>query len=532
MAEEKNTEEKIDFGAYISKYKPYWWILLIGLVFGLGMSLLYLKIKSPLFLTKSMVMVNQDEEESAGAVGGLGALMSSFSLGGGGGVNVEDEMLKISSHTNMKSVINDLHLNHTYWSKPGLFDRKIWYYNDSPVKIEIPNAVLDTITVITLFDIDFSKDGNKISIEVEQGEEGTIYETTTNKMPHIVKTPYGTFTIDTTGYFIKGEELNFKASICNPDVTIEDINERIAITQLSKKANAIQIDLEDVNTTRAQDFINTLVKSYNERGLADKNEQALNTSKFIDERLVQLYNELESAEIKIEDYKRDNQIVDATAEAEFIFRKKETMEAALIEFETKAAVLKMIKDFLLSPKNKYSLVPFTADFPEEPISAYNELILQRINLLTNAKQNNATLKNLTAQIDAMRENVITTIEKQLQSTQIAINDMSREASNSKNRMEGIPKMERELTALYRDQVIKNEIYGYLLQKREENQLKLMRNTPKGKVIDTAHTEVEPVSPNKIVVPALGILFGLGMGIFGANIFDKRRRRKNSQTSIE
>lgn len=519
-----NSSEKIDLTAIWNKYKAFWWVFLISIIGCVGLSLLYLKIKSPLFLTKTMVMVNQDDEESAGAVGGLGALMSSFSIGSASGSNVEDEMMKMSSHTNMTSVIKHLELNKTYWSKPGLFDRKIWYYGNSPLKIEIPDAVLDTISVETIFKLDIPKDGKNISLKVKQGEEGTILKTKFDKFPYIVKTPYGTFTIDTTKYFVKGEKLNFNASICNPNVTIEDINERIAITQVSKKANAILIDLEEVNTDRAQDFLNTLVASYNERGLADKNEQALSTSKFIEERLLQLYTDLEVAETKIEDYKRDNQIVDAMAEAEYTFVRKERIETGMLEMETKAAVLQMIKDFLLSPENKYSLVPFTADFPEDPIIDYNELLLQRMKLESTTSENNAAFKMLTAQVDAMRSNVISTIDKSLQSTRIALADMRREASSAEKRMTGIPRMERELTALYRDQVIKNEIYGYLLQKREENQLKLMRNTPKGKVIDRAYTEIEPVSPNKYVVPVLGLIFGLVGGVVCTHYMISRRKR--------
>lgn len=524
------SSEKIDLTAIWNKYKPFWWVFLISIIGCVGLSLLYLKIKSPMFLTKTMVMVNQDEEESAGAVGGLGALMSSFSIGSGSGSNVEDEMLKMSSHTNMTSVIKHLELNKTYWSKPGLFDRKIWYYGNSPLKVVIPDAVLDTISVTTTFKLDIPKDGKNISLKVKQGKEGTILKTNFDKFPYIVKTPYGTFTIDTTKYFVKGERLNFNASICNPSVTIEDINERIAINQVSKKANAILIDLEDANIDRAQDFLNTLVASYNERGIADKNEQALSTSKFIEERLIQLYKDLEDAETKIEDYKSQNQIVDATAEAEYTFVRKERIEAGMLEMETQAAVLQMIKDFLSSPENKYNLVPFTTDFPEEPITAYNELVLQRLKLESTTKENNVALKSLTTQVDAMRKNVIATIEKQLQSTRIALADMRREASSAEQRMTGIPRMERELTALYRDQVIKNEIYGYLLQKREENQLKLMRNTPKGKVIDVAHTDIKPVSPNKIVVPALGLIFGVGGGFVISNFIESRRNRRNKKST--
>lgn len=511
--------DKIDFGAILANYKRHWWWFAISLVVCLGLTFMYLKIKSPVYLVKSLVMFNQEEEDAGGAVGGLGALMSSFSLGSSGGANVEDEMMKMGSHSNMSAVVSALKLNHTYWSKAGLFDSKVWYYNDSPIEINIPQSVLDTIRTSTEFNIQIPANGGKISVEVEQADE-TIVDTEIETLPYSVKTPYGIFHIDTTSYYNNSEDLNFYAKISGNDGAIEGINKRFNIAQLSKKANGIQIDIEDVHIKRGKDFLNTLVDIYNQRSLADKNEQASSTAQFIEDRLLKLYRELETSETKIENYKRENQIVDAEAEAEYIFKKKETIEASIVELQTKIAVLHMIKEFLESPENKYTLVPFTADFPEDPISAYNELVLQRLNLEATAKGNNSALKNITTQVDAMRGNVISTLEKQIQSANIALADMSKEASSSEHRMSGIPRMERELTELYRDQVIKNEIYGYLLQKREENELKLSRNRPTGKVIDEAYAEVKPISPNKIMVVALGLFAGILIPIGLLSVFGK------------
>lgn len=503
----ENTNDKIDFGAILSKYKRHWWWFAISLVVCLGLTFLYLKIKSPVYLVKSLIMVNQEDDESAGAVGGLGALMSSFSLGSTGGANVEDEMMKMTSHSNMSAVVSTLGLNFNYWSKDGLLNSKTWYYKDSPIEISVNREVLDTITKNTKFKIHIPENGKNISLEVEQADE-TVFDSEIGELPYTVTTPFATFHIDTTRFYKKGEELNFYAAVSGNDAVIEGINRRFNITQLSKKANGIQIDIEEVNIKRGKDILNTLAAIYNQRRLADKNEQATSTAQFIEDRLLKLYRELELSEKEIENYKRDNQIVDAEAEAEYIFKKKEAIETSIVELQTKMAVLKMIKEFLLSDENKYDLVPFTADIPEDPISAYNELVLQRINLETSAKSNNAALRNITNQIDAMRQNVINTIDKQVESTQIALNDMSKEASSSEHRMSGIPRMERELTVLYRDQVIKNEIYGYLLQKREENELKLSRNTPVGKVVDEAYAEIKPISPNKIMVLAAGFFAGI------------------------
>jgi capsular exopolysaccharide synthesis family protein len=131
-------------------------------------------------------------------------------------------------------------------------------------------------------------------------------------------------------------------------------------------------------------------------------------------------------------------------------------------------------------------------------------------LESTTSENNAAFKMLTAQVDAMRSNVISTIDKSLQSTRIALADMRREASSAEKRMTGIPRMERELTALYRDQVIKNEIYGYLLQKREENELSRAFTAYNTRVITSASGSNIPTFPVPKTVWLIGIIFGLAI----------------------
>lgn len=523
-------DDKIDFRAIISTWVRYWWVFLICLAGCLGLAALYLSIKSPTWAVQGSVILNQDEEQKGSLGGSLGSLMQTFSLGGGGSKNVEDELYRMQSHSNLSEVVRRTGINFGYYSKDNFFARKKWYYNDSPIVVSLPEAVVDTVGT-TVIKMNVPADGKNIKVNVKQRGEKVLSKTYPS-FPFMVKTPSGSFYVTTTDKYIKGEAINFVATISAPGVKAEDLNDKILTKMRNKKSNIIQLSIEEVRPDRGSDILQTIIDVYNDRTLSETQEKAQSSVSFIEERLLTLYNDLQDNENKIEDYKRRNQIVDAQAEAEYIFKKKETVEGKIVEVETKISVLKMIIDFLHSDANRYSLIPFTQDIPEDPISAYNEVVLERLKLEANPKGNAAAIKSLSTQLDAMRANLLTTLDRELAAAKIAERDLNRVAGTSKDRMEGIPTMERELLGLYRDQKIQNTIYAFLLQKREEAQMQAMRNVKPGKIVDEAYVGTEPAAPNKPVILIGAFLIGIIVPAFGLYCFMLWKRHELRQREEE
>ncbi len=531
MSEDKKvSNERFDIGRALKILGRHWWWYVVSLAVCLFCSWMYLRVKAPRYRVSSVVMLNQnDEGGSSGTLGALGSLMSSFSLGGSGGVSMDDELIKMKSHTNLVGVIKALGINRSYWDQDGRLGSKINYYNDSPVVAEMPEAVADT-TYQTIRFFLTSKNG-KLHLKGSQGKHKNFIDKDIPSLPYSVKVPTGAVVYfrPTASYDPKAD-MHLNILLEHPTVHFEFLDKELTVDKISKKANAIYLEIDETVPERGEDVLNTVVDLYNERSLATSHAQAQATSDFLENRLIKLYKDLEGSEIEIEKYKQQNNIVDAEAEAEYIFKKKSAVEGELIEAETKAAVLRMVRDFLGQEENRYKLIPFAADMPEKPIQAYNELVLTRIRLESNAKGENTTLSKVTKQIDAMRDNMLVSLDREIASAQIAVNDMNRENNKSLSRMAGMPTMERELRALYRDQLIKNQIYGFLLQKREENQMKLARNMPTAQVLDAAHTKFKPVSPNTVMVYAMGVLFGLAIPTLllisdSRNNWTSRLRRK-------
>lgn len=508
-------EPKIKTGLIFKIFRKNWYWFLISFVIFMLMGYMFIKIKSPLYVVHGTIMFNQNEDEDSRG-GLLGSLMSSFSLAGSTGTNVEDEIYKISSHTALMEMARKLELNKGYLSSPGIFKRKIYYYGDSPIRIDIPDDVLDTISMTTNFVVKLSDGGKKIHIKAKQGTYKTVFNQDVPSLPYNVKTPLGTFTVSTTKYYNPNKDITIKASICSPDAYAFDYAKHLGVDAPSKKSNAAEIQVEDINTKRGKDIVNTLIEIYNDNSITDRRAQSEATLHFLDDRLLKLYQDLDGSESDISAYKQSNNIVNAEVEAEYIFKLKQQTDGTLINLEAESSILQMVKDFLKNDNNKYSLIPMSGNFGSfessdalaASVEAYNELALEHMKIQSNAKSSNATLRQLESQMDALRNNLLSSLDRTISAVNIAIKRMASENSNISSRISSLPQMEQKLTNLYRDQEIKNKVYAYLLQKREETEIKLSHVLPTGKIIDEAYAETEPESPKKFLVYGFVAVLGL------------------------
>ena len=289
----------------------------------------------------------------------------------------------------------------------------------------------------------------------------------------------------------------------------------MSVTISSKKANGISLYLEETNVKRGIDVLNKLVDLYNKRCQLEKDETALNTAKFIDERLAIIYNELSTSEADIEQYKKNNNLVDVEVQARQLLTKKESYEGRAIQYETQRELLKMILNFLNDKNNNSSMIPFNPNMGElvDPISEYNKIVVQRINMSASARPDNVMLKELDNQIASVRENLITSIGEALKSVEASLAASNKERNSALSNINDVPSMEREYRELFRRQTIKNSLYTFLLEKREENALVLAATTPKGKIVDNAYSSVKPIEPKTSIVLFTALLFSIVIPIF-------------------
>lgn len=500
MQSTKNSNtEKIDFSKIYQRYKRYWWLFAASFVCCIFLAGVYLYIKKPIYSLTSTVLVSQEEDGSMGA-----AMMKSIGIGLGG-AKVDDEVLVMNAHSIKTKMISELGINRSYSERKGL--RSVDYYGNSPITVEAANELFDTLSIGITFKIKVSDNGNEIDITAKKGMFTTLAEVSATSFPVTVSTDFGIYLINSTKYYNPEEDINFTAYIVGNDIKAEAFIQTLSIFTVSKKSNGISLYLEETNIERGKDILNKIVELYNIRGENEKNETANNTADFITERLNIVYGELAKSEQKIEDYKNNMEFIDLVTESSYLILQKNRLDNALTEMETNYSILEMLYEFLGNPNNKNSLVPFTSNLSSaESVVQYNELILQRMNLAIDAKSNNLVLKSLDLQIEALRVNLLSTIQKSKDTADIRIRDLRKKQAESNSKLGNIPTQEREFVELNREREIQSALYSFLLEKREENELVLAASTPKGLIIDKAFAFNEPIAPKKALVVLIALFF--------------------------
>ncbi|MCM1291758.1 MAG: Wzz/FepE/Etk N-terminal domain-containing protein [Prevotella sp.] len=525
-------DKKALIGPLLAYLIHYWWaILSVAIIFGV-LGYIYSCIRTNKLESRASIILNDTENDGKGTLSGtgLGSLFSSFNMGGASFRLVEDEVKRIQSRPNLEKVIRMLNLNSVSWSKAGFFKPKIHYYHDEPLIVTLPQQVLDTISATTKFDIKVNEGASDIHVIAQQPLGKEVVNQTYHKFPIKVKTPRGTFTINKSATYNPTEPLHFYNLTYNPKKYCEILYKKLDLASPTKKSNIIYLSIEDVRDDKGCETLNNLITIYNNQTIDIGHEEARAAIDFIDGRMVELYSQLQKSEQNIEDYKKVNKISDPEIDAKYTLEKKGVAESALLEQRTKAGVTQMIIDFLRNDGTKYSMIPFTADSPEAPIQAYNDLVMERMRLEQNAKGNNSTLKGVTAQIDAMRANLISSLERDLSATKIALSDLQRVNSESDARIGKVPAIERKLTELYRNQTIQNQIYAFLLQKREENQLKLSREIPAGRIMEDAYCDDDGGIGGKILA-IIFAFFGACLAIVGLTLIFRFQARRDRLAEI-
>ena len=495
-------EQIVDFGAFVRKYKRYWWLFLLSLIACISLAFAYLKVAKRIYNMKAVVLVAQDDN----GAGAGASLLKSMKLMGQGS-KVDDEMIVFSSQELCTQVIKQLGLNRTYIEDRGWFKPEKDHYNTSPVEVIVPEEMFDTLSAVK-FKIDLDKAG-KANIKASNGKD-VLADVKNVSLPTALKTTYGTFAIKTTDRYKQGKPCHITASLIGNQMLGERLNKRVKVKLATKKSNGINLSIADNNKSRGIDILNKLMELYNERGQHEKDEQAINTAKFIDERLALIYKGLTSSEADIESYKRAHKIVDPELQVKSAIAKQEISDRAIIKLETNKQLLSMVRDFVSNPANKHSYIPFEVDSSAATsgIKAYNNLLAQRQELMHSAKGDNLALKQIDEQLETMHHNVLQGINSSIKGVDVQLNKVRGQANATAGDLGQVPTQEREARELMRQQGIQNTLYTFLLEKREENALVLAATTPKGKIVDHAYAETTPVSPNKMIILAMALLAGL------------------------
>lgn len=524
MAQNKPKSDFIDLKAIMRAYRKRWYWFVISLaVFGC-LGYLSARKSNPEYMVKANIkIIDQD----------VNPLLRSTEFEGlfGSGARVDDEVFVVSSHSLLRNVVKQLNLNVTHIERPR-FLKKILAYPKFPVTVTAAPGVADTLTVNIVFKLDVTE-GKTVDGTVKIAKEFKA-DIDDQKLPATIHTPYGDYTISITPDYPKGKDVSTDIYYTGYEPAAEALSKKLNIDVANRKSNIIEMSMQTENTEFGEAVLDEIIKDYNILGLRDNSDQGEKTLQFIDERIRLLAGDLSSSESAIQSYKQMHGIVDVQTEAAYQTERRGAIDQKLVEAETNAEVLRVTRDFITNPANKYSLVPITTDNDAlaRAIGAYNDLLLRRMELLNSAKPNNTNLRNLTEQIDALRGNITTSVKRAYEQAMVPVADLKAEMAKTKGRLGEVPQQEREFRDMIRQQAVKQQLYIFLLQRREETAMMIANSKAKAQVVDNAFAISDPVTMGKMSRMLIFLIIGGILPLAAIYIMVATRSKFDSRSEVE
>lgn len=488
----------VDLLAYFaSKWK---WFLLSVLVCG-GIAW-YHYARSPLVYFRSATVIIKDPSNKTSTTG-LDRFDNIINK-----VNVANEILQFRSKKLMREVLQRLHADISYQQEDGLRSNEL--YNQSPVLLSFPDALPEQhfAFTVTLKDKKSLVLSDFTGIDVKSDFTVEMYDTVTlSRGMRVVATPTNYYNDSWTGTPIRVAKLPMESMV-------NYYKSALGIQQEEEESSILTLALKDGSAARAEDILNTLINVYNEEAIKDKNQVAVNTADFINDRLIIIENELGGVESELETFKQRNQIVDIASSAGMYMSESQKYNTDALELETQLRLANFIKDYLTDPAKETDLIPSNTGIGdmniESQISLYNTAKLKRDHLIDDSSVNNPVVLELNNSLRAMKQNIIRAVDNMIVSLNVQRSDAQSREMRAQNRITSIPTKERKMLSIERQQKVKEALYLFLLNKREENALSQAMADNNARVIDGAEGSNSPISPNRNRILLLGLLVGLAI----------------------
>lgn len=488
----------VDLLAYFaSKWK---WFLLSVLVCG-GIAW-YHYARSPLVYFRSATVIIKDPSNKTSTTG-LDRFDNIINK-----VNVANEILQFRSKKLMREVLQRLHADISYQLEDGLRSNEL--YNQSPVLLSFPDALPEQhfAFTVTLKDKKSLVLSDFTGIDVKSDFTVEMYDTVTlSRGMRVVATPTNYYNDSWTGTPIRVAKLPMESMV-------NYYKSALGIQQEEEESSILTLALKDGSAARAEDILNTLINVYNEEAIKDKNQVAVNTADFINDRLIIIENELGGVESELETFKQRNQIVDIASSAGMYMSESQKYNTDALELETQLRLANFIKDYLTDPAKETDLIPSNTGIGdmniESQINLYNTAKLKRDHLIDDSSANNPVVLELNNSLRAMKQNIIRAVDNMIVSLNVQRSDAQSREMRAQNRITSIPTKERKMLSIERQQKVKEALYLFLLNKREENALSQAMADNNARVIDGAEGSNSPISPNRNRILLLGLLVGLAI----------------------
>ena len=510
---------------YLCLMKWQWFVL--SLVVTVGVATVYLLRTPAVYTRTASVLIKEDSKGKS-----VSSDLESFSEFGlfQSSTNVNNELVTFQSPALMTEVVKRLRLDMNYFV-PGKFHRQVAYGLTLPVDVTISDLpenesagfTLDVQPDSTLLLSDFIRNGTELD---GMDIKGRLLDSIT--------TPLGKIIIHTTPNYVNGETYTLyvgKSSLYN---TVDSYASNLSVSLNNEKASVIDLSFKDNSIQRAEDVLSMLISIYNENWVKDKNQIAVSTSMFINERLGIIEQELGNVDEDISSYKSEHLLPDVQAASSMYMAQSSQTNAQILALNNQLYMTRYIRNYLANDANRTQLLPANSGIEsaniESQIAEYNKQLLQRNSLVANSSTENPLVVDMDQAQASMREAIIRSIDNQIVTLNSQIKSLRQTEQQTTSRIAANPTQAKYLLSVERQQKVKEALYLFLLQKREENELSQAFTAYNTRIVTPPHGSMLPTSPVRknifMVAFALGLLIPLVIIFMRENMNTRVRGRKD------
>ena len=427
--------------------------------------------------------------------------------------NVDNEVFILQSRRLMTNVVKQLNLTVNYSVSERLRRRDL--YGQAPIDVKFINDNDNQSLAMEITPID----DDKIRLSGFEDQFVTKHESRsviTAAYGDTIPTPVGQVVVQKSLYMAP-DYIGVPIRVTKSSLGRTTNAYRAAVKSdvANKQASVVTISMNNTVPRRAEDVINTLIEAYNEDAIEDKRRVSVATGKFIKARLDVIGRELGDVDRNIEDIKKDNRMVDITSEAARSVSESSRYKTEGLSLENQINVAEYIRTYLNDPKNVGELIPAMAAAGTntaiaKQIEDYNSAILRREKLLENSSERSPVIQDLDNLLAAVRRSIISSLDSNISTLEIQRDAMRKEETQANIRISTMPSQEKVILGITRQQKIKEELFLYLLNKQEENQLNYAVAESNSRSIDYAYGSNAPVSPRPMMILGIALIVGLAI----------------------
>lgn len=492
--------------------RRYWYWFVVSAILGLVAGYIYQQKQDRFYSGQTVVLI--DDSMDAGSTGrrsSKGSLNTMMQLNGiSVGDNLENELFILSSLRLMKNVVRTLNLEVDYTTSEGLHNVALYRNRPFMVKFERPSkryasmeAKINPDNTITLTNFSLSTPNGMV-------EDETIVQA---KLDQKINTPIGVLTIKKDNAFQSFPRKEIvKVTHYSNDVAARMYKSRITASEYSKNSSLIVLSCTDINQDRAEDILFEICEVYKNDIVDNKNRVAQRTAQFIEDRIKLIGSELTQVEQRFATFKQNNQIVDVALSASTMTQQTAQAEQTVTKLTTELSVANYLADFLRTTSGSKDVIPVVGNVGDPAlgtqIAEYNRLALTRSRFAGNSSEEAPAVRDMDRQMDALRSAINSSLTNHVKAIEVELRAARANQAHFSGKAGQVPAKEREALDIARQQTLKEALYTFLLNKREEVALQLAIEEANVRVVEAPIFNNVPISPRKGVIMAIALLIGL------------------------